>query len=515
MSERSVPLWAEITIPPRVDMVRPVQDVARRLAERGGFDAACRARIELAVEEVVQLLLRCSFDEAILGEGDLSVRCEVAPPLFRVRVADRGMPFELGLVPHYTPPMPDAPNDGEDDAGRERVLAEALSLRLLEHCVDEYRVVNEGRNGTRFEMAWFLPYDPFVEGEGAGAPETSKPEDDPLEGVRVLDDRCAVQVARLVFRGYGYSYVYEDIYYPDRLREYYRAGLVKSWGAVTRSGRLVGHLALLKETVASEALEWGVAVVDPEWRGRRLMQGMLEAAIADTRGRTEPVLCAHAVTAHPYTQKTCVRFGFHPTALLIGYAPATLRFRGIDDGLKQRESTILAVRCLRPLPQKTLHLPRRHARTIRRLLRHIDALPEESMLVEADEALSRAGSASLSVSMLARCVNAGRIQIKTVGDDIASVVRYELRRFCLERADVIYLTIDLADPGSGRAVRAAEECGFFLAGISPMMEPAYGLTFQYLNNFTVDFDAIRTYGEEAEWLKHVVREAYGRMENSI
>ena len=67
--------------------------------------------------------------------------------------------------------------------------------------------------------------------------------------------------------------------------------------------------------------------------------------------------------------------------------------------------------------------------------------------------------------------------------------------------------------GASLAARAAEQCGFFLAGLTPMLHPAYGLTFQFLNNVDVDFDSICAHGPTAPWHRDTVAADRLRIEN--
>lgn len=140
-----------------------------------------------------------------------------------------------------------------------------------------------------------------------------------------------------------------------------------------------------------------------------------------------------------------------------------------------------------------------------RLLESLGAAPEAGLRREADEGIDLEGRATEYATLTAHCINVAKIQLSKAGGDVEQVLRRERRRLCRERVDVIYLTVDLADPGVGRAVRAAEQNGFFLAGLAPMMSPAYGVTLQYLNNFDVDFGTICAQGEQAEWLREAVR----------
>lgn len=502
----SPPLWAEIAIPPRPDLIRSVQQMARTLADQCGIDAARGARIELALEEVLSTILRLSFDGLSPDDARLTIRCESAPPYFSVTVIDSGLPFDLSMVSPYDPQHPETADRRET----------GLSVHLVRHSVDRCSVLQHGRGGMRFEMAWLLPASPAA---GPDAPPDAPPEPaapetppEPVESVRLLGEEFAIQIARLVFRGYGWSYVYEDVYYPERLAAHFRSGAMKSWGAVTTSGQLVGHLALVRESPDAGALEWCIAVVDPRWRGLGLMERMLQAAMDHADTCPEPILCAHAVTAHPYTQKTCLKFGFQPVALLLGYAPATMQFRGIRPELSQRESTFLCARCTHPLPDQTLYLPPRHAPAIQRLLDALGARPPDDRLIVTDTPPDLSGRVTEYASVTAHCINVAKIQIESTGGDVAAILARERRRLCGERVDVIYLTLDLADPGAPLAIRAAGQCGFFLAGLTPMLNPAYGLTLQYLNNVDVDFDSICAQGPTAQWLRDTVAADRRRLE---
>jgi anti-sigma regulatory factor (Ser/Thr protein kinase)/GNAT superfamily N-acetyltransferase len=500
-----MPTWTRISIPPSTDLIRPVQQVASALAERCGIDPEKRSLIELSVEELVRGIIQISFDDGNITEGDLTFEFKIEPPYFLVNVLDNGLPFDLSMIPEYKGVQE---QDGE-------VSTKGLALHLIKNSADTCRLINNGKEGLQVELAWLLPGDHIEDIHPEPAPtESGQETPEPVEQISVLDEAYAIRLARLVFRGYGHSYVYADIYYPDRVCAYFRSGLLKSWGAITTSGRLVGHLALMKESEASQALEWGVAVVDPKWRGLRLMERMLEAAMQSAADREEAILYAHAVTAHPYTQKTCNRYGFQSIALLLAYAPGTMQFKGINSKLKQRESTFLAVRCTHPLPAQRLYLPAAYATVLKRLLALLDPPPPADLLMDADEQWEAPDRETIFTVTTAPCINVGKIQVRSVGADCPRVLWDTTRRLLGEHVDVIYLTVDLADPGAGLLVREAERNGFFLAGLTPMMEPAYGLTLQLLNGCTVDYDAIQTHGELAEWLKNEVCRAQARVEGT-
>lgn len=495
--------WMRMTMPPVVDAIRPVQQVAATLAEQCGFDAIHRNRMEVCIEEIIKGILHYSFDDGAITDGELVIEFKVEPPFFHIHLLDYGLPIDLAMLPIF---------EGESRPADE-LDAGGLAARLIRHFADGSRVVSQGKDGTVFELFWFLPSDPVAttpDKQAATDVKAPTPPPEPVDSICMLDESHAIQIARLVCRGYGYSYVYSDIYYPDRVRAYNKSGLLASWGALTASGILVGHLALMKEDARSRALEWGVAVVDPRWRGLGIMEDLLRQAMAHAEQRDEEIICAHAVTAHPYTQKTCCRFGFEPLALLLGYAPATMQIKGINEHLIQRESTFLCVRRTHPLPEQKLYLPPQYSAVLKRLLAALNSALPEACLHEGDDQADVGGIRTEYTVSIAPCVNVGRIQFRAVGADCGEVLDREIRRFYRERIDVVYLTMDLADPGAARLVREAEARGYFLSGLTPMMSPAYGFTLQLPCAFDVDYSAIQTHGELAEWLKEEVQISHSR-----
>src|SRR5690606_28352827 len=123
----------------------------------------------------------------------------------------------------------------------------------------------------------------------------------PTTEIRPLVEGDALALARLVYRSYGYSYVGEYLYYPERIAARLRDGTLQSWVMVAADGQLAGHAALMRATPESRAVEWGIAVVDPRWRGGGLMKRVSAEAIHNAGNSAAAVLFAHAVTNHPFT----------------------------------------------------------------------------------------------------------------------------------------------------------------------------------------------------------------------
>src|ERR687889_1826458 len=167
-----------------------------------------------------------------------------------VAVEDQGLPFDYGSL--------------QDDKDR-------TALEVLHRSFDETRFINLGRRGNRVELLKHLPHtdvrDHLPEEEHRRTVEaTAAHEDVPLE-IRMMRPDESYELSRCVYRSYGYSYDWDYIYYPDRIRELQEKGLMISCIAVTPEGEFVGHLAITVERPGSRAGESGQAVVGPRVPG--------------------------------------------------------------------------------------------------------------------------------------------------------------------------------------------------------------------------------------------------------
>ncbi len=492
-----------LRIPACTAAIACAQHTVQWFVEQARMQKRQRFAINLAIEELILTLLRYAFDDG-REEGELELTIELRPTLLTVEVCCRGMPFDLSLVPEYDP------DASPDDA--------SLSVLLLKHMVDRYHLHNEGKDGYRIELEWLRPLTHVSEMEEPARPQAAGDAGQaiasPVAEIRRMQEEEALALARLIYRSYGYSYVSDYLYYPERIVDRLREGLLHSWVAVSKDGELAGHAALVLSSPQAAAVEWSIGVVDPRWRGQGLLKHISVEIINQAAETAASVVFVHAVTNHPHTQKSSLELAMLPTALLLGFAPASLEFRHIHDKLSQRESTFIAVRLLKPLPPHPVHLPPRHADLLRRVAAGA-GIPLTEAAQRAAAANQTEGNPAGSPpalpatstldTMIEPAVNVAIVNLTQVGEDLAAALAAERRRLCREKVDVIFLNVDLSDPRSTLAVDIAEADGFFLAGLTPMQPWPYTLTLQYLNNLEFDYDAIHAVGELAQLLKEYVR----------
>ncbi|MFO7816263.1 MAG: GNAT family N-acetyltransferase [Thermodesulfobacteriota bacterium] len=499
---------AELIVPVRLESLPLLQQSAQLLAKQHArFPPERCYSVELAVEEAFVLIQRFAVEDKDGISSKLTVAFEVTTSQFSIHLQSQGMPFDFSLVPEFDPRQAKYLLNSVQDRGE-------LAAFMLKQEVDHYRLHSRGPAGWEIELQWWRSdthiseYATHPGSQIPTGPAEDRIIDDPVIAIEPLNEKRSVELAQLVYRSYGNSYVYKDIYYPKRIRRNHRNGTLQSWVARTQKDRLVGHIAWIKDEPNAEVVEWGIAVVDPRWRGQGIMKRLLGALVKSPDSQTGRVLFAHAVTAHPYTQKTCLDYGFKPAALLLGYVPATLQFRGINEHLSQRGSSFVSVRMRAPLPEAAIYPPTQYFELLATLDNALDC--RWSLKTPTDSNRAAVPDQTKFTTHMNRELNIAQIDIHHIGWNHARIILQELHRLCCEHIDVIFLVLDMDDPLTPEAATQAEEHGFFLAGWVPMQSKLNTLMFQYLNNLEINFSEIYAEGELAILVKAEVQKSCNR-----
>jgi GNAT superfamily N-acetyltransferase len=363
---------------------------------------------------------------------------------------------------------------------------------------DEVRFINLGRGGNRVELIKHMPHadvrQELPEDDHHVLRTPVAPEDTPLE-IRMMRPEESAELSRCVYRSYGYSYDWDHIYYPDRIRELQESGLMRSCVAVTTEGEFVGHLAATVEGPDSPVAEAGQAVVDPRFRGHRLFERM-KTFLAERAKEWEMYgLYSEATAVHPYSQKGNLDLGAKEGGFLLGYIPASVSYKEIgEDREGRRGSVALFYLRTNPEPERTIYPPAVYREAVQRVVEH-------NGLHRAEEDGSHAEmlpSSRISVDVR-RDHNVAFLRVEEPGADLQDLVRVRLRELCLHRVDCIYVDLPLSHPAVQSAGSRLDELGFFFGGIIPELRDGDVLRLQYLNEVDIRPDDVRTgsdFGQE-------------------
>lgn len=461
---------SKLTIPAKVEYLTFALDYVSDLTKHIGLPGIDAERLRLTTEEACLNVIEHAFDPE--EEGSFDIVLKRRPNRVVVSIEDKGLPIDFRQV---------------ESGGKS-----GLGITLMRAFTDEMKLINLGNEGKRVELVKNLPHkhiDDFLTDSDKAA--LDKADKTRLEQIdvefRFMKADEAYLMARCVYRSYGYSYVGDFIYFPEKVEEYINSGVLRSVVAVDKSGEIVGHLGVNFETPESKVGETGQAVVDPRYRGHKLFEKMKNFAVEESRKAGLYGMYSESVTIHPYTQRGNMSLGAHETGFLIAFVPTTIYFKKIQEGDQvQRQSTVLFYLKINDEPERTVYLPEKHKdilleiyerNNLRRTAAAAETLPA---LVETTE---------MNVIVKHEII-AGFLRVNKYGKDFEAQLRFRLRELCEKKMEVVYIDLPLGDPHTAQVNDLLESMGFFLSGIIPELMDGDILRYQYLNNISIDPDKI-------------------------
>ncbi len=486
-----------LIVPNELSCLPAIQAYTQAMAKAVGFPADDTIRIVLAVEEAVVNVIEHAFDPG--EEATFQVTFEPMSTGLRIIVREKGLPFAADEIPVYKPP-----------ASIEQAPATGLGSFLIKKSVDEVSFHNMGREGNELQLVKYLPFKSIVDlhdrSELERYPEPKKdetPKDKKPFTVRLMRPGESLQVARLFYRTYGYSYANDTLYYPDKFAQLHQDGLIVSIVADVEGHGIAGHVALTKENPEDKIAEAGKAAVHPDFRGYGFFNIMMKALIEEGRRIGLSGIYGEAVTNHEYTQKAELKVGLRRCGFAIGMLPSDMSFKAINAQLSQRESVAYAFLPLSDRSDIVVYPPSQHMDFIQAVYANIGV---RRIFAEAGKVSdSELGNSSVRTSVVPGHGFA-EIKIYSYGKDVVSEIRNIVKELKVKKFEEVRLFLNLEDPATPRFCTEFEKLGFFIAGILPYTSVGDALILQYLNNVAIDYDRICAVGEAAQQILAYVRD---------
>ncbi len=442
------------------------------------------------VGEMLGEILLNITNTAGLSGGEVAIDIELSKRLHSlvVEVEDKGLPLDYEDL-----------SEGKD---------QRFSTYLAKGYVDEIHFECLGPEGNRVEIVKYLPsVDVRREMEISEHQEhldaAPAPKDEEIT-IGLLKAEETVELVRLLFKCYGYSYPNEFMYYPDQIRARIEAGTMTSCGAYNPAGELVGHLALIVEKPGDKDAESGEALVDNRYRGHGIFKRMKRYLKDFASGNGIVGIYGEAVTVHPYSQKGSLDLGAKEIGFLLGYSPGSVSFRSISDSEKERrQSVALMYTPVLPSDKKPIYLKENYTRKINSI---IEGLGFERELIGELE-LSGKGQGRMELS-LRHDHNQAFIKVLEYGENTLGEAGVHLKHLCVERVDCIYADLPVNVPGSDYYVSGFREMGFFFGAFIPDYRDGDILRLQYLNNVEILRDDIKVASDFGESLLDLIFSDY-------
>ena len=366
--------------------------------------------------------------------------------------------------------------------------------------MDEVSFQNLGKGGKETHLFKYLstasPRPSAVEAESEQA-QTEKAGEKIDYRVRRMEPAEAVEVSRCAYAAYSYTYVNENIYFPERVKALNAAEKIVSFVAVASNGDLMGHAALEFDD-QKEVAECGVIFVKPAFRGQGCMNTLMEALIEEGKRRRLAGLYAMAVTTHPFSQKAIHRHDFKECGLRLSRL-GPVEFKNISVEEMRRESLMHLFNYLTPPGKRRIFPPAHHAAMITKIYQWLGAEPE---LQSAEKDLPGEDAVLRITTDAFQCAD---ISVLAYGRNIVPEMKKNLKALCMDRIETVYLNLSLGDPLTARMTAEFEDLGFFFSGVNPGPSGKDVLVLQYLNNLRFDYGWLKPASETGQQLADYIK----------
>jgi len=448
------PLKTQLRIPAEKRFLPLVQGHVRELARVAGLPGKDMLALELVAEEAFENTCAHAYPDGT--PGDVLVDGELLQGELRLAFRDEGLPFDPALL--------------KTRGGHRDSETAGLGLRLIRSAVDEARWTNGGKQGKALCLVKLLPlpespdspqeqeFEPDADRKPARAPEQSYE-------VRRFQPEDALQVARLFWLTYGFSYKNDALYRPEGLLDMIDRGALISHVAVTQDGQVVGHAGLLRPEPVLMA-EAGLLAIAPEHRGRQLMERLKASITEEATSLGLFGVCFNTVTSHPVSQRLVINDGARPCGLdLAGSYPRQFKNMNLGDGPRQRESCLLCFAYLAAPPPALAHVPERHRGMVGRIYETLGrqlTLGPDGPQTGADDA---PGAYAVSFD---RGLAKGVVRVTRADERQWPEIRRAVADLMdIAGAEVVHIDLPLAQTATPRLWELAEAAGFFFAGVWP------------------------------------------------
>ena len=484
----------KLTIPNEVDYIPFVDGVVTSMAKRLGFGKMDITKIELGLEEAIVHVLQTAFVPGEEATYDVILKPETLG--LRIIIKEQGIPFDPKILEEYDPA-----------SVKDSLSEKGLGVFLMQQFVDEVAFENLGKKGKETHLFKYfnqdsiekiMTYDELQDAKKA-ITEEPLPRNSVEFEVRDIKEKETVEISKCAYSSYGYTYINEDIYFPERIWKQNQSGELISLVPVTKEGKIMGHVALEIEERDPLLPQLGMAFVMPRFQGQGCMNKVVPLLIEKGKQRSFTGIYARGITAHPYSQKSLSKFGFQDTAMLLSSGPER-EYKGLVEGKTQRESVMLMTTFIQEQEVRQFYITERHKTMVERIYENLGVPVNLTTTTTVNQEIDQ----SLIAIQTETMNQVAHIVINSIGKDILSEVQKNLRMLCIDRFETIYLHLKLKEPTLIDLVPKLENLHFFFAGVMPASADNDTLILQYLNNYRIDFEKVMVASDMAKEIKDYI-----------
>lgn len=476
--------YSRLIIPNQMEYARIAAIYAGEVARKIGFDQTASHEISQGLEDAIKISLRYSFEQH--EQSEIEISFERTAEGLKISIHDKGLPTDPAKIDYG--PLCELVQEVDDNDEHLLCISsfmDTMEFRNLGTKGKQTVLIKKNRSGETAEFAETCQT--AVQDENSRSVQPR-----PLSDItfRRMRENEAIEVARAIYRTYGYSYGYEQVYFPAKLTELNRNDQIMTAVAVDHSQTVVGTLSIMKWDENCDVAEIGQGVVIPSYRKSGVFSKLVDFQIDQAIRSGLKGFFALAVTNHTFSQQTASRFDGRDCAIMLNYIPASVDFRGFDKSWSGRISVVVHYRELETCSPQRIFPPEKHLSFIMEIYRNLD---REAILGSTDElAPSSLCPEPQSHLKVIPALKYARITVTSYGNDFMNYLRKTVRELLLHEVEIINLFLNLSDPDTAILSFHIEKLGFFFGGILPRAATGNDvLILQYLKGAPINYDEIK------------------------
>ncbi len=471
-------------------LIEPTVDFVYRYSLNAGLDIESAKELSLAFNEILTDIVLFAFEPE--EKGFFEVKIDYTLNEVEVIIHELGEPFD-----------PDRHKYSPEKAKKE-LNFDGAGFLVAKNLLDDFLFIFKGREGKEFRLVKKIKHPHITElfKEEEIKEETGKAVEYTISHITEDD---AEDIAKLIYRAYGYTYPKEEMYYPEKIKNAIREG--KKFGVIVRNekGEAVGYFAVIFST-DSNIGEVGEVVVSPKHRGKGLMKMMMKALIDMAKIKGLLGLFGEAVTVHTVSQKVNEKFGFKSTALVLGFFPPA-KYKGFQHK-PQRVSVVIDFLPLSERKNVKVFLPKDYSRILKDIYKNLGI--NVINLRAKKEKISEKSIISLAVNYN---FSSAVLIVRKFGSDFIERVKRKVKSLKEKGIKGIYIDLPLNQQWIKEFIPLLKKEDFIFAGLMPLFHREKDYLRMQMISEPVDFKQIHVHSQMAKKIKRKVYKEYKGLKN--
>jgi len=446
--------------------ISPICDFARSIM-RDYLEEHLTFAVSMILANAIQTRIKNGFPEK---KGSMTLDISVNSCDISIILKDKGLPSN-----------PDLTFNAEDIFKSQK----DFNNMLLHTFLDSVEIRRLGKDGQSICMKLNIlerRQNTFVAPEAVAA----APLDTNIMIRRIETKDDALAVIKCLYEAYGYSYIYEKMYYDDSVLELNSSDRIKVFILKNDHDQTAGTFTLKLATQYLDMAEIGTLIVCKEFRNLHLARDMMERGVEEARMAGCSAVMGQPVTYHTATQKLCISLGMAPTAILFEYIDSEMETEYSKE--KKRYDACCCVRIFNTTEKRSLYPPKRILNVTERVYKELGAsyeiMPDEEI---EDFTLS---SVETNHRMLFTKIN-----VTQIGKNFEQFLSQCVNSAIVNKHEMIELSLNMFYPGCDHAFEIARKKGFAFSGFIPGSALGDYIIMQMLPGKEINYkDAVLTDG---------------------